>query len=146
LTNTICGGFEIRVVVIDQRFENGALPFFKLQRVNEDRKVTTEVFRDEELRDAAAASPEHYAQRLLVLWLAPTYVALLRWNELTAWAAAHGVPWPLPATAQAAFGAFSAVYTSAGLGAGALSEGGHGLAWLQSQLPTEEGAIGAVTV
>ena len=88
------------------------------------------------LRDAAAASAAPYAQRLLVLWLAPTYVALLRWNELTAWAAAHGVPWPLPATAQAAFAAFSAVYTSAGLGAGALSEGGHGLAWLQSQLPT----------
>jgi hypothetical protein len=87
------------------------------------------------LRDAAAASPEPYAQRLLVLWLAPTYVALLRWNELTAWAAANGVAWPLPATAQAAFGNFSSVYTGAGLGAGALSEGGHGLAWLQSQLP-----------
>ena len=93
------------------------------------------------LRDAAAASAEPFAQRLRVLWLAPTYVALLRWSELSAWAAANGVPWPLPAAAQAAFDAFSAVYTSAGLGAGALSEGGHGLAWLQSQLPPAAGAV-----
>jgi len=88
---------------------------------------------------AAAAAADPFRLRLETLWLAPTYVALLRWNELKAWAAANSFPWPLKAAAADSFADFSGIYTAAGLaasGRGALSEGGHDLAWLQSQLPT----------
>ncbi len=91
------------------------------------------------LAAAAQSAPAPFAGRLLTLWLAPTYVALLRWDEFKAWAVANGVTWPLAATPQLTFATFSSVYASAGMGAGALSEGGHGLAWLQSQLPPSLG-------
>lgn len=87
------------------------------------------------LNAAVASSSEPYVTRLRTLLLAPQYVALLRWDELRAWAAEHAVTWPLAATPQAAMDAFSAAYDAAGMGAGGLSEGGHGLAWLQAQLP-----------
>jgi hypothetical protein len=88
---------------------------------------------------AAAANDASgvYATRLRTLWLSPTYVTLLRWDEFYSWAASNGVSWPLASTPQAAFASFSDAYNAAGMGSGALSEGGHGLAWLQAQLPPQ---------
>jgi hypothetical protein len=89
------------------------------------------------LANAAAASPQPYSLRLQTLWLAPTYVALLRWNEMKAWASANGIPWPLSDTALHTFADFADVYNAAGMnatGRGALSEGGHDLPWLLKQL------------
>lgn len=88
------------------------------------------------LQSAVAASAgAPFVHRCQVALLAPVYVVLLRWSEMSAWAAGHGVAWPLPAQPIDAFNAFAAVYNAEGMGAGGLSEGGHGLAWLQQQLP-----------
>ena len=61
------------------------------------------------------------------------YVVMLRWVEMQTYASSHSIPWTL-GTLLACFHDFSDIYQKSGMEAGALSEGGHGLAWLQKTL------------
>jgi hypothetical protein len=78
------------------------------------------------------------AMRLRRLTLSIYYVALLRWDELVTYAAAHSMAWPLESSVGAAFNAFSVAVneTEARYGGRAVvfSESGRDMAWFKQRV------------
>jgi hypothetical protein len=85
--------------------------------------------------NAAAENPKEqkFKQRVMNAMQPVLYVSLLRWTEICEYHQQHDTQtWPLPNSLSDAFNQFAQVFNS--VGGTALSEDGHDLTWLQSQL------------
>jgi hypothetical protein len=74
------------------------------------------------------------AKRIRLAKLPTLYVVLLRWQEVQTYAAGKGIHWPYPgcSTVKTCFVEFSSIYKENDMTL--LSEAGHNLTWLASQL------------
>jgi hypothetical protein len=113
------------------------------------------------LRAAAAAVPAQGAlpatvvrERLERVEIGSLYIALLRWDEMRAWANESAFPWPVEPTVGAAFDRFARVYTRLGMGHRVgygpsgpdygLGAQGHGLKWLNDTVHNTSSAASSV--
>lgn len=85
------------------------------------------------LNASLAAADESFRNRIQTAMLPTMYVVLLRWTEILDFASNHSIPWPYASrNVEEQFDTFAAIYKKSG--ATHLSEGGHDIAWLRSQL------------
>jgi hypothetical protein len=81
---------------------------------------------------AAAAASGRFVPRVEAAAVPLMYVALLRWDELTAYAANTSTAWPYNASKRAQFDEFSRRFKL--IGATLLNEGGRNLTWMENAL------------
>jgi len=81
---------------------------------------------------AVALSDERFVRRVDEAGMAVMYVALFRWDELTAFAASEALPWPYNATKRPQFDEFKRRYEQVGITM--LDENGHDIEWMEEAL------------